>query len=115
MHEPGTTAVVGFGATPIPLLLANQPDASWQLADQVLAPVLQLSDPDRDTLLDTLETWSASAGSSTDAAKRLHHHRNTVHHRLRRLEQLTGRSCSDPVGSAELDVALTAVRLSRPE
>jgi len=26
--NPGTTAVVRFGATPIPLLLANQPDAS---------------------------------------------------------------------------------------
>ncbi len=38
--NPGTTDVVRFGATPIPLLLANQPDASWQLADQVLAPVL---------------------------------------------------------------------------
>jgi len=113
--NPGTTAVVRFGATPIPLLLANQPDASWQLADQVLAPVLQLPDPDRDTLLDTLETWSACAGSSTDAAKRLHYHRNTVHQRLRRLEQLTGRSCSDPVGSAGRYVALTAVRPSRPE
>jgi len=111
---PGRNAVVRFGTTPIPLLLANQPDAGRQLADQVLAAVLQLPDSERDTLLDTLETWYACAGSSSDAAKRLHYHRNTIHHRLRRLEQLTGRSCSDPVGSAELYVALTALRLTRP-
>jgi len=113
--KPGTATVVRFGTTPIPLLLAHEPDASSQLADQVLAPVLDLPDAERATLLDTLDMWYACAGSCTDAAKRLHYHRNTIHHRLRRIEQLTGRSCSDPVASAELYVALQAVRLTRPE
>jgi DNA-binding PucR family transcriptional regulator len=41
-------------------------------------------------------------------------HPNTVRHRLRRVEMLTGRSLSDPLAIAELCLALEAVR-SRPE
>ncbi|WP_434976477.1 helix-turn-helix domain-containing protein [Streptomyces puniciscabiei] len=41
-------------------------------------------------------------------------HRNTVRHRLRRLEELTGRSLQDPRAVAEISVALHALRLLPP-
>jgi PucR C-terminal helix-turn-helix domain len=41
-------------------------------------------------------------------------HPDTVRHRRRRIETLTGRSLSDPLGVKELCLALEAVR-SQPE
>lgn len=60
-------------------------------------------------LLTTLGTWLACQGSTTFAAQRLYCHRNTVSNRLRRVEQLTGRSLSDPRQLVELALAHAAV------
>ncbi|MEV0033534.1 helix-turn-helix domain-containing protein [Nocardia sp. NPDC050793] len=108
---PGAATVTVYGNTPIPLVLAHAPSASHQLADDVLGPVLELPAEERDTLLDTLALWFECGGSNTEVAQRLHYHRNTIHYRLRRIETLTDRRCSDPKASAELYIALTAVRL----
>ncbi|MBF6301023.1 helix-turn-helix domain-containing protein [Nocardia amamiensis] len=113
--RPGTPAVTTYGSTPIPLVLANAPGASRELADDILGPVLQLPPEDRDTLLDTLELWFECGGSNTEVAQRLHYHRNTVHYRLRRIETLTGRRCADPKSAAELYLALRATRLIGPD
>ncbi|MGK8557626.1 PucR family transcriptional regulator [Nocardia gipuzkoensis] len=113
--RPGTPAVTTYGSTPIPLVLANAPGASRELADDILGPVLQLPPEERDTLLDTLELWFECGGSNTEVAQRLHYHRNTVHYRLRRIETLTGRRCADPKSAAELYLALRATRLIGPD
>jgi DNA-binding PucR family transcriptional regulator len=47
------------------------------------------------------------------AAEKLHLHRNTVRYRLRRVEELTGRSLAEPTGVAELHLALEAARIRR--
>ncbi|WP_067835234.1 PucR family transcriptional regulator [Nocardia lijiangensis] len=109
---PGAATVTVYGNTPIPLVLAHAPSASQRLADDVLGPVLDLAPEERDTLLDTLALWFECGGSNTEVAQRLHYHRNTIHYRLRRIETLTDRRCSDPKAAAELYVALTAVRLA---
>ena len=62
-------------------------------------------------LLDTLEAWFDADGSTTDAGKRMHCHRNTVLYRLGRIAELTGRSVSRPAEASELYAALRAVRL----
>jgi len=41
----------------------------------------------------------------------LHVHRNTVRYRLRRVEELTGRDLTQPIGVAELHLALEAARI----
>ncbi|WP_433567609.1 PucR family transcriptional regulator [Nocardia sp. CA-151230] len=105
--HPGSNAVTVYGHTPLPLVLVSAPDAARSLADEILGPILELDDEDRDTL----DLWFDCGGSNTEVAQRLNYHRNTIHYRLRRIETLTGRRCSDPRSAAELYVALRAVRL----
>jgi DNA-binding PucR family transcriptional regulator len=62
-------------------------------------------------LLDTLEAWFAADGSTAEAGRRLHCHRNTVLYRLGKVAELTGRSVSRPAQAAELYVGLRAIRL----
>jgi DNA-binding PucR family transcriptional regulator len=60
-------------------------------------------------LVETLTTWFDCARSAERAAEALVCHPNTVRYRLRRLEELTGRSPADPWEGAELAVALQAL------
>ncbi|MCP2318099.1 PucR C-terminal helix-turn-helix domain-containing protein [Nocardia amikacinitolerans] len=59
--------------------------------------------------------WFECAGSNLEVARRLHFHRNTIHNRLRRIENLTNRRCADPKAAAELYIALRAARLMNPD
>ncbi|MGW5847457.1 PucR family transcriptional regulator [Streptomyces sp. NPDC055254] len=90
-------------------LVAAQAELADRLRRVVLGPVLALPAEDRRVLLTTLGTWLGCQGSTAYAAQRLYCHRNTVSNRLRRLEQLTGRSLSDPEHVVELALAHTAV------
>ncbi|WP_051778920.1 helix-turn-helix domain-containing protein [Streptomyces sp. NRRL S-241] len=90
-------------------LVAGQVELAGRLRQVVLGPVLALPAEDRRTLLTTLGTWLTCRGSTSYAAQRLYCHRNTVSNRLRRLEQLTGRSLSDPRHVVELALAHSAV------
>ncbi|SEP60651.1 PucR family transcriptional regulator [Streptomyces radiopugnans] len=92
-------------------LLVSSPGLAAALAERVLGPVLRLEGPDRDLLLDTLAVWLECDGSARRAGSRLFCHRNTVLNRLRRFEQLTGRSLGRPHEVAELSLALTARRV----
>ncbi|WP_073918337.1 helix-turn-helix domain-containing protein [Streptomyces sp. CB00455] len=90
-------------------LVAAEAELAGRLRQVVLGPVLALPAPDRRLLLTTLGTWLACQGSTTYAAQRLYCHRNTVSNRLRRIEQLTGRSLADPRHVVELALAHAAV------
>jgi hypothetical protein len=90
-------------------LMVCQPELGRHLASGVLGPVL--TSPDRGVLLATLEAWLRCEGSAVRAAVELYCHRNTVFNRVRRIEQMTGRSLSRPQDVVELSLALDAVRL----
>jgi DNA-binding PucR family transcriptional regulator len=77
-------------------LLSNSPEISSRLVGQSLGGLLELPDDEQAVLLDTLAAFLASDGSPTRAADELYCHRNTVMHRLRRIESVTGRKLSDP-------------------
>jgi DNA-binding PucR family transcriptional regulator len=79
----------------------------------VLGPVLHLAESDRDVILETLETYIDTGGSAADAAALLHCHPNTVRYRLRRIEELTGRSFTRPNDMAELAAAAYGLELTR--
>ncbi|MFC9114216.1 MULTISPECIES: helix-turn-helix domain-containing protein [Streptomyces] len=95
-------------------LVASSPDLAAALADRLLGPLAGLEPADAEVLLDTLATWLACDGSAQRASRRLYCHRNTVLNRLRRYEQLTGRSLSRPTDLIEAGLALTAHRLLNP-
>ncbi|NED60132.1 PucR family transcriptional regulator, partial [Streptomyces sp. SID10244] len=81
------------------------PEVTADLAAVVLGRLYQLAAEDRDPLFETFRMWSAVGGNVTDTAERLFVHRNTVRHRLRRIEELTGRSTTAPRDVAELCLA----------
>lgn len=81
------------------------------LAGRVLGPLDRLDPADRELLVDTLRAWLAADGSAQRAGARLYCHRNTVLNRLRRFEQLTGRSLARPSDVVEISLALAARRL----
>ena len=106
---PGQAEVRTFNPSPLAALMVCEPDEGRRLADEVLGPVLGLPTEDRAPLLDTLNAYLEHAGSAERAAEVLYCHPNTVRYRLRRLQELTGRSLSDPHGIAELATAAYAV------
>ncbi|MFI9206073.1 PucR family transcriptional regulator [Streptomyces sp. NPDC053048] len=106
--------VARFDDGPVSLLVAAAPEEGGRIAREVFARVLDLPDDERSRLLETLEGWYTAGGSTSRAAALLYCHRNTVRYRLRRLEELTGRSLADPRAVADLAVALRALRLLPP-
>ncbi|MBT2366597.1 helix-turn-helix domain-containing protein [Streptomyces sp. ISL-10] len=92
-------------------LVVTSPNLGRALADRVLGPLGGIDPADRQLLVETLTAWLRSDGSAQRAAKLLYCHRNTVLNRLRRFEQLTGRSLSRPSDAVEVSLALTAARL----
>ncbi|MEU2272054.1 helix-turn-helix domain-containing protein, partial [Streptomyces olindensis] len=94
-------------------LVVSSRELGTRLTERVLGPLLRLEPADRDVLLDTLAAWFASEGSAQRAGERLYCHRNTVLNRLRRCEQLIGRSLARPLDVVEISLALTARRLLR--
>jgi hypothetical protein len=107
------TGLVRFEDVPIAILLASAPDAATGVAQAILGPVLALPAGESEVLLGTLAAWFVDDGATSSTAERLHVHRNTVRYRLRRVEELTGRSLTRPTGIAELHLALEAARIAQ--
>ena len=108
---PGSSEVRQFAATPLAVLAASSPDTSRQMARSVLGEILALPATERDTFVATLNGWLAAGGSAGEAGRAMFIHPNTVRHRLRRIEQLTGRNLDNPNDVADIAAALQAVRL----
>jgi hypothetical protein len=104
----GTAEIKQFDESPVGALLAASPDTARELCKSVLGGLFELPEEDMKTLLLTLSTWFESAGSITEAAKRLYVHPNTVRYRLRRIQSETQRSLEDPRDVAEIRTALIA-------
>ncbi|MCR3720137.1 MULTISPECIES: PucR family transcriptional regulator [Prauserella salsuginis group] len=109
----GQSDVHAFGTSPLAALVACEPDESERVAYQVLGSVLELPADDRTSLLDTLHAWFDHGGSAEQAAKQLYCHPNTVRYRLRRINELTGRSLTQPFDVAELATALHSLSLGK--
>lgn len=108
----GKAEVRVFEASPLAALMVCEPAEGHRLAQEVFGPVLGLPPEDRATLLETLNAYLDQSGSAERAAEVLYCHPNTVRYRLRRLQELTGRSLAEPHGVAELAAAAFALRLN---
>lgn len=91
----GRSMVAAFDdRLPEVLLAANQPIAE-RIRDRALGRLLRLEPDKREVLLATLACWFRLDGSAADVGEELRCHRNTVLHRLSRIEELSGRSLHD--------------------
>ena len=106
----GNPMVNVFDDAPLPVLVVSSPTTSYRVAKTILGPLLEMNLDERDMLLNTLAAYFAFQGSAVEAGKHLYCHPNTVRHRLHRIERQTGRSLQDPRSSAELFIALEALR-----
>ena len=106
----GDPIVNVFDDAPLPVLVVSSPATSYRITKTILGPLLDINPDERDMLLNTLAAFFEFQGSAIEAGKHLYCHPNTVRHRLHRIERQTGRSLQDPRSSAELFIALEALR-----
>ncbi|MFF1878982.1 PucR family transcriptional regulator [Leifsonia sp. NPDC058230] len=102
--------VTFFSDSPVTTMAAGAPDVASELSSIVLSRVLELADPEKELILETVRAWFGTGGSVADTARAMFVHPNTVRNRLRRLETLTQRSLSDPRHAAELYLAVVSLR-----
>jgi hypothetical protein len=106
--------VTVFDRDPLAVAAASAPEIMQRVARAVLAGLDRLRPVQRTLLLETFGVWLDSGGSADLAAETLFCHPNTVRHRLRRLEEHTGRSLGEPREIAELSLAFEIDRRLTP-
>jgi sugar diacid utilization regulator len=102
--------VAVFDETPLAVAAVSAPEAMMKIRSSVLGPLDGLPAEERIVLLNTFRAWVEAGGSANDTAAKIYCHPNTVRHRLRRIEELTGRSLSRPLDIAELCLAFEVER-----
>ncbi|MFW0796935.1 helix-turn-helix domain-containing protein [Gordonia sp. CPCC 205515] len=103
--QSGGPGINEFDDTVLGIAAVTTPEVTADLASRVLHELFELSPEDREPLIETFRVWSEAGGNVNATAERLYVHRNTVRHRLRRIEDLTGRSTTAPREVAELCLA----------
>lgn len=97
--------VVVFDDSVLGVAAVSAPEVGGKLARIVLGAFRDLAGDERELLVDTFNAWLDNGGSVAKAAAQLFCHPNTVRYRLRRIEERTGRSLSQPRELAELCLA----------
>ena len=92
-------------------LVVASPQLARRLVHRVLGPVADLPGWESEVLLRTLRCYMETGGSVAAVARTTHCHRNTVMHRMRRVQDLTGLSAAHPDQAGELRLALLATEL----
>jgi hypothetical protein len=108
--EPGEGRVAALDDRLPEALLADSPELTTRLRRTVLGALLDLPEPERATLMRTLEAVLAEGGSPTHAAATLYCHRNTVMYRISRIEALTNLRLAAPRDRMLLALGMLARR-----
>jgi hypothetical protein len=107
-HQASPVAVFDGSILVIAALAA--PEVMVKSIGDALKGFEDLPDGERETLCETFRVWQDNDASLRRAAEVLFCHPNTVRHRLRRIEKLTGRSLTRPRDVAELCLAFEVRR-----
>ncbi len=103
--RPDGSLLSVFEAEPLAIAAVSAPRVMKQIASAVFSGFADLDERERENLFATFRVWVEAEGSISTAADRLYCHPNTVRHRLRRIEDRTGKSLSHPRELAELCLA----------
>ena len=105
-----TSSVAVFDGSILATAAVSAPQAMIETVGAALECFGDLADEERELLFDTFRVWQDTDASVRGAAEVLMCHPNTVRHRLRRIEERTGRSLSRPRDVAELCLAFEVHR-----
>jgi DNA-binding PucR family transcriptional regulator len=105
-----TSSVAVFDGSILATAAVSAPEAMIKAVGAAIDGFGDLSDADREVLFETFRVWRDNDASVRGAAEVLICHPNTVRHRLRRVEKLSGRSLSRPRDVAELCLAFEVHR-----
>jgi PucR C-terminal helix-turn-helix domain/GGDEF-like domain len=108
-EDPGSPVSV-FDGSILATAAVSAPEVMVELASPVMQCFADLSDEEREILLETFQAWRDHDGSMRTAAEMLFCHPNTVRYRMHRIEQRTGRSLTRPRDVAELCLAFEVHR-----
>lgn len=100
--------MVSYGDDRTSRWLTSEPVGLLALVDEVLRPVIDYDKAHGGDLLPTIRTWLEHDRQTDKAAQALHIHPNTLLYRVRRFEQITGRSLTSTEVLAETWLALRA-------
>ncbi len=87
----------------VDLIVHRDPERAKALANSALEPLDALTPSSRERLTETLEAWLANACNTTETARALHLHPQTLRYRLRQLDEVLG---ADRMADAESRLAL---------
>lgn len=109
----GQGRFASYAEHPLPILLARDTERALWMTECVLGE-LAADRPDMSTLRDTLRALFANRMRISQTAEALHVHRNTLIHRLDRIEEILGRTISEQTDhlQAALSVADTLPPIS---
>ena len=111
LGETGARSNVGvFDGTLLATAAIGAPAVMVKAAGTTLGVFDDLPEDEREMLFQTFRAWQECDASIRATAEHLVCHPNTVRHRLRRIEQRTGRSLSRPRDVAELCLAFEVQR-----
>jgi hypothetical protein len=105
-----TSPVAVFDGSILATAAVSAPEVMVKLIGNALDGFDDLADAEREMLFETFRVWQENDASVRSVAEVLVCHPNTVRHRLRRIEQRTGRSLSRPKDVAELCLAFEVHR-----
>ena len=105
-----TSSVAVFDGSLLATAAVSAPEVMVRTVGAALDGFGDLADDEREMLFETFRVWQDNDASVGGAAEVLFCHPNTVRHRLRRIEQRTGRSLSRPRDVAELCLAFEVHR-----
>ena len=105
-----TSSVAVFDGSILATAAVWAPQAMIETVGAALECFGDLADEEREILFETFRVWQDTDASVRAAAEVLVCHPNTVRHRLRRIEERTGRSLSRPRDVVELCLALEVHR-----
>ncbi|MEZ0052999.1 hypothetical protein ABIA30_004024 [Mycobacterium sp. MAA66] len=103
-------AVAVFDGSVLATAAASAPELMVKSVRPILERFDELPEDDRALLFRTFHVWQETGGSFRATAELLACHTNTVRHRIRRIEQRTGRSLARPRDLAELCLAFEVRR-----
>jgi len=99
-------AVISYGEDRTEKWLTSEPADLRALAAQVLGPVLDYDAEHSGDLVTSVRVWLEHDRQTDRAARALHIHPNTLLYRIRRFEQLSGRSLASTEALAEVWLAM---------